>query len=121
MEKATFGLDENVASAACYVLTWVTGIIFFVMEKDNKTVRFHAMQSILTFLPLMILIWIFSAIIGMMVFGAGLLGAWAIFSVLTTLIWIIMLLLWLFLMYKAYQGEKFLVPIVGAIAESQVK
>jgi uncharacterized membrane protein len=124
MVKATFGLDENVASAACYVLTWVTGIIFFVMEKDNKTVRFHAMQSILTFLPLMILIWIISAIIGMMVFGAGLYGAvgiWGIFSLVITLIWIIMLLLWLFLMYKAYQGEKFLVPIVGAIAENQVK
>jgi uncharacterized membrane protein len=124
MVKATFGLDENVASAACYVLTWVTGIIFFVMEKDNKTVRFHAMQSILTFLPLMILVWIISTIIGMMALGAGLFGAvgiWGIFSLLIMLIWIIMLLLWLFLMYKAYQGEKFLVPIVGGIAESQVK
>jgi uncharacterized membrane protein len=124
MGKATFGLDENVASAACYVLTWVTGIIFFVMEKDNKTVRFHAMQSILTFLPLMILVWIISAVIGIMMFGAGVYGAigiWGIFSLLIMLIWIIMLLLWLFLMYKAYQGEKFLVPIVGAIAENQVK
>jgi uncharacterized membrane protein len=124
MVKATFGLDENVASAACYVLTWVTGIIFFVMEKDNKTVRFHAMQSILTFLPLMILVWIISAVIGMMVLGAGLYGAvgiWGIFSLLIMVIWIIMLLLWLFLMFKAYQGEKFKVPIVGGIAESQVK
>ena len=124
MVKTTFGLDENVASAACYVLTWVTGIIFFVMEKDNKTVRFHAMQSILTFLPLMILVWIISAIIGMMMFGAGVYGAigiWGIFSLIIMLIWIIMVLLWLFLMYKAYQGEKFLVPIVGAIAENQVK
>lgn len=124
MGKATFGLDENVAAAACYVLTWVTGIIFFVMEKDNKTVRFHAMQSILTFLPLMILVWIINAVIGMIVLGAGLYGAvgiWGIFSLLIMLIGIIMLLLWLFLMYKAYQGEKFLVPIVGAIAENQVK
>jgi uncharacterized membrane protein len=124
MEKATFGLDENIASAACYVLTWVTGIIFFVMEKDNKTVRFHAMQSILTFIPLMIIIWIISAIIGMMMIGAagmGAVGIWGIFSLIMLLIEIIMLLLWLFLMYKAYKGEKFLVPIVGAIAESQVK
>jgi len=124
MEKATFGLDENVASAACYVLTWVTGIIFFVMEKDNKTVRFHAMQSILTFLPLTILIWIISAVIGAIAFGAagyGAFGLWGIFSLIITLIWIVMLLLWLFLMYKAYKGEKFLVPIVGPIAEAQVK
>jgi len=124
MEKATFGLDENVASAACYVLGWVTGIIFFVMEKDNKTVRFHAMQSILTFLPLMILGWIIGFIVTMMTFGLGVYGAvgiWAILGLVVTLIWIVMLLLWLFLMYKAYTGEKFLVPIVGAIAEAQVK
>ena len=124
MVKATFGLDENVASAACYVLTWVTGIIFFVMEKDNKTVRFHAMQSILTFLPLMILWWIIGSIYSMMIFGAGMYGAvgmWGILSLISLLISIVMLLLWLFLMYTAYQGEKFLVPVVGAIAEDQVK
>jgi uncharacterized membrane protein len=124
MEKATFGLDENVASAACYVLTWLTGIIFFLVEKDNKTVRFHAMQSILTFLPLMIIIWIISAIIGVMMIGAagmGAVGIWGIFSLIIMLIWIVMLLLWLFLMWKAYSGEKFLVPIVGPIAEAQVK
>jgi uncharacterized membrane protein len=124
MVKATFGLEENVASAACYLLTWVTGIIFFLMEKDNKTVRFHAMQSILTFLPLMILAWIISAIVTMMIFGAGMLGAvglWGIVSLIIMLIWIIMFLLWLFLMFKAYQGEKFKVPIVGDIAEKQVK
>jgi uncharacterized membrane protein len=124
MVKATFGLDENVASAACYVLGWLTGIIFFLMEKDNKTVRFHAMQSILTFLPLTILLWIIGAIVSMMVLSAGLYGAvgmWGIVSLIMTLIWIIMLLLWLFLMFKAYQGEKFKVPIVGDIAENQVK
>jgi uncharacterized membrane protein len=124
MVKATFGLEENVASAACYLLTWVTGIIFFLMEKDNKTVRFHAMQSILTFLPLMILAWIIGAIVTMMVFGAGMYGAvgiWGIVSLIIMLIWIIMLILWLFLMFKAYQGEKFKVPIVGDIAENQVK
>ena len=124
MVKATFGLDENIASAACYVLTWITGIIFFVMEKDNKTVRFHAMQSILTFLPLTILWWILGTIYSMMIIGAGIYGAigiWGILSLITLLIAIIMLLLWLFLMFKAYQGEKFLIPIVGAIAENQVK
>jgi uncharacterized membrane protein len=124
MVKATFGLDENVASAACYVLGWLTGIIFFLMEKDNKTVRFHAMQSILTFLPLTILYWILGVIFSMMVFGAGMYGAvgiWGLFSLLSTLISIVMLILWLFLMYKAYSGEKFVVPVVGPIAENQVK
>ena len=124
MEKATFGLDENVASAACYVLGWLTGIIFFLMEKDNKTVRFHAMQSVLTFLPLTILYWIIGMIFSMMFFGAGMYGAygmWGILSLITTLIAIVMLILWLVLMFKAYQGEKFKVPIVGDIAENQIK
>ena len=124
MEKATFGLDENVASAACYVLGWLTGIIFLLVEKDNKTVRFHAMQSVLTFLPLMIIIWIIGAILTALFFtamGVGGFGIWGIISLIMTLIWIVMLLLWLFLMWKAYSGEKFLVPIVGPIAEAQVK
>lgn len=127
MVKATFGLDENVASAACYVLGWLTGIIFFLAEKDNKTVRFHAMQSILTFLPLSILYWILGWIYSMMVFGTygagyyGAVGMWGILSLISMLIALVMLLLWLFLMYKAYSGEKFLVPIVGPIAENQVK
>jgi uncharacterized membrane protein len=124
MVKATFGLEENLASTACYVLGWLTGIIFFLMEKDNKTVRFHAMQSILTFLPLSILYWILGAVFSMMVYGAGMYGAygiWGLFSLLSTLISIVMLILWLFLMFKAYQGEKFVMPIVGAIAENQVK
>jgi len=123
MEKATFGLDENIASAACYFLGWLTGIIFFVCEKDNKTVRFHAMQSILTFLPLMIIFWIIGMIVGMMTIAAGMggVGIWGILGLIMLLLEIIMLLLWLFLMWKAYSGEKFLVPIVGPIAESQVK
>lgn len=124
MVKATFDLDENVASAACYVLLWITGIIFFVIEKDNKTVRFHAMQSILTFLPLTILGWLIGYIATIMTFGIGMYGAfgiWAMVGLVGMLIWIVVLLLWLFLMFKAYMGEKFLMPVVGAIAESQVK
>ena len=68
------------------------------------------MQSILTFLPLMILWWIIGSIYTMMVFGAGVYGAvgmWGILSIISLLISIVMLLLWLFLMFKAYQGEKF--------------
>ena len=105
MEKATFGLDENVASALCYVLVWVTGLIFFLVEKDNKTVRFHAMQSIVVFLPLQILYWF---------------ASWFLFF-FSWVIGIVMLILWIVLIIKAYQGEKFKVPIAGDIAENQVK
>jgi uncharacterized membrane protein len=117
MGKATFGLDENVASAACYVLTWLTGIIFFVVEKDNKTVRFHALQSVLTFVSLGIVFVIFMVISGIItLIGGAILGI--IFFLIYMLIALAMVVLWLFLMWKAYSGEKFMVPIVGAIAEA---
>ncbi|WP_292367835.1 DUF4870 domain-containing protein [Methanoregula sp. UBA64] len=123
-DTATFGLDENIASAACYVLGWLTGIIFLLVEKENKTVRFNAMQSLLTFLPLSLIIWIVGAIVEMMTIGAGYYaaaGTRATFGIITTLIWIIMLILWVVLIYKAYKGEKFLVPIVGKVAARQLE
>jgi uncharacterized membrane protein len=113
MVKATFGLEENVASALCYVLVWVTGIIFLLVEKENKTVKFHAWQSIATFLPLQILIWILSYLF----VGFFLWGFWWIIWVID----LIMVILWLVLMYKAYTGEKFMVPVAGEFAASQVK
>lgn len=117
-DKATFGLDENIASALCYLLGWLTGIIFLLVEQNNKVVRFHAMQSILTFLFLGIL----GFIISMMTIGSGYsyaysFGMWALVG---TLISVVQIILWLVLMIKAYQGELFMVPIVGNIAAHQL-
>ena len=103
--KTSMGLEENVAGLLCYVLTWVTGIVFFILEKDNKFVRFHAMQSIITFLPLTILAGIFGVVL------------WWFGWIINVLI----IVLWLVLMLKAYQGTMFKLPLVGDIAEKQVK
>lgn len=122
MAKSSMNLEENVAGALCYVIVWITGIIFFFLEKENKTVRFHAMQSILTFLPLTIL----SAVVGWI--GAPKFTGWGpsgwgwdpgipALVWLSWIIWVITIILWLILMFKAYQGEKFKLPIVGDIAE----
>ena len=107
MTKTSMGLEENIAGVLCYVLGWITGIVFLVLEKENKFVRFHAMQSIATFLPLTVAVWIFTwiPIIG-----------WAI----VMLIEIAALILWLILMFKAYQGEMYKLPIVGDFAEKQL-
>ena len=126
-EKTSMNLDENVASALCYVLTWLTGIIFYFMEKENKTVRFHAMQSILTFLPLTILGYVFSGILGVSysynnvygyTYGVPTLSP---FYYVGMLIYLVVFVLWLLLMFKAYKGETFKLPIVGDIAEKQIK
>ena len=112
MAKTSMGLEENIAGLLCYVLGWITGIVFLVLEKENKFVRFHAMQSIATFLPLSVIAWV----IGWIFVWIPFIG-WAN----STLIWILALILWLILMFKAYQGEMYKLPIVGDFAEKQVK
>jgi uncharacterized membrane protein len=108
MEKTSTGLQENIAGLLCYVLVWITGIIFLIIEKDNKTVRFHAWQSIFVFLPLSILGWIFGWI-------------HVIGGVISWLIGVVGFILWIVLMYKAYKGEMYKIPWAGAMAEKQNK
>ncbi|MCS7144382.1 MAG: DUF4870 domain-containing protein [Archaeoglobaceae archaeon] len=109
--KTSIGLEENVAGLLCYLATFITGIVFLLIEKENKFVRFHAMQSTVTFLSLVVLVWILSIL--------------EIFIwVLWPLIWlvnILILILWLVGMIKAYQGEMYKFPIFGNIAESLLK
>jgi uncharacterized membrane protein len=96
MAKSSTGLEENVAGLLCYVVGWITGLIFFLIEKDSKFVKFHAMQSIITF------------------------GACTILSFIPIVNWfigIVALVLWILLMVKAYQGQKFKLPFIGDLAE----
>jgi len=107
MAKTSMNLEENVAGLLCYVVGWITGIVFLVLEKENTFVRFHALQSILTFLPLSVIAWF----LGWIPFVGWALGA---------LVWILMVILWLILMYKAYQGERYKLPLAGEIAEKGI-
>jgi len=131
MAKTSMNLEENVAGLLCYVGAWVTGILFFILEKENKTVKFHAMQSILTFLPLTILTsvlsWVgFSTTVTYTntAWGSvptGVSQPYLILGYLSWLFGVLFLIIWLVLMFKAYQGEKFKLPVIGDIAEKQVK
>ncbi len=118
------GMEENLAGLLCYALSWLTGIIFLAIEKDSKFVKFHAMQSIVTFGGLTVIGWVLGIIAGGMfttslVTGgvAASFGMASIIGLLGTIIWILTFVLWILLMVKAYQGEKFKLPIVGNIAE----
>lgn len=99
--------NENLMGAAAYLLGFITGIIFLLVEKDSKFVRFHAMQSTLLFGGLFIVNMVlgFIPILGWLV---GLLLAFAAF------------ILWIVLMWKAFQGEMYKLPYVGAMAEKQL-
>jgi len=110
--KTSTGLQQNVASFLCYLAWWITGIIFLIIEKENQFVRFHAMQSIIVFLALWILGILFSVILAFIPVVGWLIG---------TLIWILTVILWVVLMYKAYRGEYYKVPVAGNIAEQLIK
>lgn len=112
-KKTSMGLDENVAGALCYVLGFITGIVFLVMEKDNKFVKYHAWQSIITFVTLMVVGWAITSIM-FMSYSTMWLG-----GMLSSLLVLLEFILWLILILKAFQGEKFKLPIVGDFAEKQ--
>jgi uncharacterized membrane protein len=110
------GLETNVAAALCYLGGLVTGIIFLVLApyNQNPAIRFHAFQAIFANIAWIVL-WIGISIVESVVpFGVHFIGA-----VLSGLVNLVGFLGWLFLMWKAYQGEKVVLPVVGPIAEQQ--
>ncbi len=109
MEKTSTGLQENVAGLLCYLGVWVTGIIFLILEPKNRFVRFHALQSIVTFGGLSIVGFVINAFTG----GPLLF----IYLSLSWILGVLGLILWIVLMVKAYQGERYKLPVAGDIAE----
>ncbi|MGH8674928.1 MAG: DUF4870 domain-containing protein [Burkholderiales bacterium] len=105
--KTSTGMNQNVAGLLCYLAGWITGLIFFLIEKENRFVRFHAMQSIITFGSLTVLFMVlgFIPFVGWMLMPFVSI-AWVILSVL--------------LMVKAYQGEMFKLPVLGDMAEKNI-
>ncbi len=107
--KSSTGMEQNIASLLCYVFGFITGLIFVLIEKDNKVVRFHAFQSLFTFLAMVILQIVIGIVISIIPFIA-------IFSLFFNLA---VLGLWIFLMVKAFQNQIIKLPIVGDLAAKQ--
>ncbi len=105
--ETSIGLSANVAGLLCYVLGWITGIIFLVMENKSKFVKFHAWQSIMTFGVLSVVLLIVSLI--------PIIGP----LVLVPIVWILMLVLWIILMIQAGSGKMWKLPWAGNWAEKQ--
>lgn len=99
--------NQNILGALCYLLGPVTGIVFLLIEKQNQFVRFHAMQSTITFGVLFI---------AGIVLGFIPLVGWMLGLILAPVEFI----LWLVLMYKAFSGEMYKLPYVGEMAEKQL-
>ena len=111
------GLPENTASALCYLVGLITGILFLVLApyNQNKTVRFHAFQSIFLHVAAIIVA------IGINIVFAilrGILGFWLI-ATLSPIVWLGFLILWILMMVWAYQGKKVVLPVIGPLAQQQ--
>jgi len=105
-ERTSLGMRARTAGWLCYLFGWVSGLIFFLLERENRFVRFHAMQSILFFGILSILGWVFSHLpfLGPI---AGALG-------------LVMFIGWIVMMVKAHRGEYYKLPFLGDLAEKLI-
>ena len=108
MDKTSTGLTENVAGLLCYVLGWVSGIVFILIERENKFVRFHAIPSIIVFGVLNVA----GIVLGWILGWIPVLG-----SFVSAVIAILAFILWIVLMVKAYRGIKYKIPWAGDFAD----
>ncbi|MBI4597810.1 MAG: DUF4870 domain-containing protein [Candidatus Omnitrophica bacterium] len=104
--KSSTGMQTNFAALLSYVLGIITGLVFFLVEKDSKFVKFHAMQSICFSIALFVLTFVLALI--------PILGWLALFVVQ-----IGALVLWIICMVKAYQGQWYKLPVIGEFAAKQ--
>ncbi len=108
------GLTPNIAALLCYICGPITGIIFLLIEKENKDVKFHAWQSVsfgVAYIVLLIALEIVAAIMGMI---ASVLGI--MIGFLVPILMLAAFILWIVCMVKAYQGERWRIPLIGDFA-----
>ena len=117
--SAAAGMTDNMAGALSYLFGFITGILFLVLApyNQNRNIKFHAFQSI--FLNIAwVVCWIAATILSIVLHSIPILGA--IISILLHMaIGIGFFILWLYMMFKTYNGEKIMLPIIGPIADKQ--
>ena len=113
-------MADNVAGALCYVLGFVTGIIFLVLEpyNRNKAIRFHAFQAIFLSVSFLIIRIVLGIVFGI-VFQS--LGFFFFYATFWSLFWLIYLIVWLYMLIQTYQGKTVVLPIIGPIAQRQAQ
>jgi uncharacterized membrane protein len=111
--------ESKLYGALAYLLSFITGILMLFIKPEDKFVKFHALQSILLGIVAIVLSILLSVVSGILwfipIFG------WLLSVAASSLLSLVFLLVWLFLMWKAYQGEKWKFPVVGEQAEKMVE
>ncbi len=117
-KKTGSGLEPNVAALLAYLLGIIGGIVFILIEKENKFVRFAAMQSIFLSVAMFIIWFVLMFLIPTLAIATG--GFAAILALLIPLVWLGFLIIWIMLMVKAYQNQEWELPIIGKMAKKYV-
>jgi len=121
--KSSTGLDENIAALLSYIFGWVSGLIFFLIEKDSRLVRFHAMQSILLNAAAIVvaivlyIAWAVIAIIFSQISSALASLVSILIGLLIFVFWVLVLIAVVMCLIKAYQKQYFKLPVLGNFAE----
>lgn len=117
-KKSGTGLEPNVAALLAYLLGIIGGIVFILIEKDNKFVRFAAAQSIVLNIVMFVVMFAMPFVIGAVAIATGGLGA--LLGLLMPLLWLGFIVVWIMLMVKAYQDQEWELPVIGKIARKYV-
>lgn len=118
-QPASAGISDNAAGAICYLFGFITGILFLVLApyNQNRNVRFHAFQSIFLNIAWFV-IWIGITIVSIILGHIPVLGA-IVSLLLGFCVWIGALVIWLYMMFKTYNGEMIVLPVIGPMAQKQ--
>ena len=106
--RSSLNMNENIVALIAYLFGWLSGLIIFLLEKESLFVRFHALQSLVFF--------------GGMSLILGILGRIPVIGWVIAIIGgIISFSFWIIGMIKAYRGELYRFPVVGDFAARQIR
>lgn len=108
------GVDARLASVLCYAGWWVTGLVFLFAERQHAKVRFHAAQSLVVFGALSVALFLCGGASAVAFFVA--VPTFQLMQAIGNALWFGAVLLWLFLLVKAWRGETWRVPVAGDLA-----
>ncbi|WP_256301951.1 DUF4870 domain-containing protein [Haloarchaeobius salinus] len=114
------GLEPNVAGAVAYLFGFITGVAMLLIDGDNEFVRFHAIQSI-AFNVVVVAVYVVLSFVTLFLSFLPVVGDLFsfLFGLFYPVVGLVTFLVWAFLLYKAYEGERFELPVIGSIAASQ--
>ncbi|RQG97790.1 DUF4870 domain-containing protein [Natrarchaeobius chitinivorans] len=127
--ETSLGPDGNVIAMLSYFFAPIGGLLVYLLEEDNGFARYHAAQSIvfgLTVIVIYAVFWIGMLVLGMLMGSVPVIGFLlemlvALFDILISLaLWLAVFLVWLYLVVKAYQGEAASLPIISSLAQKHL-